>query len=62
MKRPSLCIHVFAVLVAVAGLLFSGAASADPPSRAARLAYALGAVSFSPAGENDWVQATVIGP
>ena len=59
MKRPSLGSHAFAFVVAVAGLLFSGAASADPPSRAARLAYALGAVSFSAAGENDWVQATV---
>ncbi len=59
MKRPAFSIHVFALLVAVAGVLFSGAASADPPSRAARLAYTLGAVSFSPAGENDWVEATV---
>ncbi|MHB8949545.1 MAG: DUF6600 domain-containing protein [Rhodoferax sp.] len=59
MKRPSVGIHAFAFLVAVAGLFFSGAASADPPSRAARLAYAVGAVSFTPAGENDWIQAPV---
>lgn len=59
MKRPSLGFHVFTFLVTVGALLFSGAASADPPSRAARLAYTLGAVSFSPAGENDWVEATV---
>lgn len=59
MKRPSLGFHVFSFLLGFAVLLFSGAASADPPSRAARLAYALGAVSFSPAGENEWVEATV---
>jgi len=29
----------------------------DPPSRVARLAYLSGEVSFSPAGENDWVEA-----
>ena len=59
MKRPTLGLHVFAIFVAAASLLFSGAASADPPSRAARLAYMLGAVSLSPAGESDWVAATV---
>ena len=32
--------------------------NADPPSRAARLGYAAGAVSFSPAGENEWALAT----
>ncbi len=36
--------------------------SADPPSRAARLGYAAGAVSFSPAGESDWVQAAINRP
>ncbi|WP_394755114.1 DUF6600 domain-containing protein [Rhodoferax sp.] len=59
MKRPSLGIRVFSFLVGIAVLLFSSAASADPPSRAARLAFTLGAVSFSPVGENDWVEATV---
>src|SRR5579863_5307863 len=29
----------------------------DPPSRVARLGYVEGAVSFQPAGEQDWVQA-----
>src|SRR5947207_14255779 len=29
----------------------------DPPSRAARLSYLQGSVSFQPAGEQDWVQA-----
>jgi hypothetical protein len=49
--------------VAVALLVVGGwASAADPPSRVARLGYTSGAVSFSPAGENDWVQATVNRP
>ncbi len=62
MPMKSLGLRIFAFVVAVAGLAFSGTASADPPARVARLAYAAGAVSFSPAGENDWVQATVNRP
>ena len=34
----------------------------DPPSRVARLAYAHGAVSFQPAGTDDWVTSTVNRP
>src|SRR5258708_30360718 len=30
----------------------------DPPSRVARLGYMEGSVSFHPAGEQDWVEAT----
>jgi hypothetical protein len=53
--------------LALAGLLtltlaFSGAASAEPPSRAARLGYIAGTVSFAPAGQPDWVQAVVNRP
>jgi hypothetical protein len=43
-------------------LFFSGWASADPPSRVARLGYTAGPVSFSPAGEEDWVQARLNRP
>ncbi len=43
-------------------LAFSSSASADPPSRVARLGYVAGAVSFSPGGENDWVQAALNRP
>ena len=35
---------------------------ADPPSRVARLSYLKGAVSFVPAGENDWVEAQMNRP
>jgi hypothetical protein len=34
----------------------------DPPSRVARLGYAQGAVSFQPAGTDDWVDATINRP
>ena len=50
------------VAVAALLLLVAGAAWADPPARAVRLAYANGAVSFLPAGDNDWVQARINRP
>jgi hypothetical protein len=62
MQKQSLGVRVLGFVVGVAFFVFSGAASADPPSRVARLGYTAGAVSFSPAGENDWVQATVNRP
>src|SRR5208283_1421124 len=34
----------------------------DPPTRVARLGYAGGAVSFQPAGTDDWVSAVVNRP
>jgi hypothetical protein len=49
--------RIVALLLGVAALLFAGWVSADPPTRVARLGYISGAVSFSPAGENDWVEA-----
>ena len=54
--------QALAFVAGVAILSFSGWASADPPSRVARLGYMSGAVSFSPAGEVDWVQATINRP
>src|SRR5271166_499454 len=47
----------FTALCGVAAWLACGAALADPPGRVARLAQISGAVSFSPAGEPDWVLA-----
>jgi hypothetical protein len=43
-------------------LAFSTWACADPPSRIARLGYMSGPVSFSPAGQDDWDQATLNRP
>ena len=51
-----------ALLLGLGAFALSGWAHADPPSRVARLAYLSGAVSFSPAGENDWVRANVNRP
>ncbi|SIR06276.1 FecR family protein [Aromatoleum tolulyticum] len=62
MKTQSLRLRIAAFLAGVAMLAFSGWAGADPPSRVARLAYTSGAVSMSPAGDNEWVQATVNRP
>ena len=47
---------------AVMAFLPIATALADPPSRVARLAVAEGAVSFSPAGDNDWVRANLNRP
>ena len=58
MQMQSLRRRVCAFVAGVALVAFSGWASADPPSRVARLGYLSGVVSFSPAGENDWDQAT----
>jgi len=55
-------LRALAFVAGLAVLAFSGWASADPPSRVARLGYMSGAVSFSPAGENDWVLATINRP
>ena len=62
MKMQLLRLRAFAFVTGVAVLALSGWASADPPSRVARLGYTSGAVSFSPAGENDWVQARINRP
>ena len=55
-----------AIFLRVIGLsmafTFAGLALADPPTRVARLGYFSGAVSFSPAGETDWVAGTLNRP
>lgn len=56
-----------AVLLVGASFAFSTFAQttsdfSDPPSRVARLSYLHGAVSFVPAGENDWVEAQLNRP
>ena len=50
--------RALAVFVAVCGVL----AAQDPPSRAARISYVSGAVSFEPAGVTDWAAATINRP
>ena len=62
MQAKILYLRTFSIIVGVTLLVFSSWASADPPSRVARLGYMSGAVSFSPSGVSDWVQATVNRP
>jgi hypothetical protein len=62
MQQRAFRIRALAFVAGVAVLAFSGWASADPPSRVARLGYTSGAVSFSPAGEDDWVRSTINRP
>jgi Crp-like helix-turn-helix domain len=59
MHKTSLRHRALTLVVGVFALAFAGWASADPPARIARLGYLSGAVSFSPAGEDDWLQATI---
>jgi hypothetical protein len=61
MTRPARRLAA-ALLVGLGFALGSAAAFADPPYRVARLSYESGAVSFSPAGEDDWSRATVNRP
>jgi hypothetical protein len=52
-------------LALAAGVVFLAASNfvlADPPSRVARLGYLSGTVSFSPAGDDAWVEAQVNRP
>lgn len=58
----SLRIRALVLATGIAFLAFSGWAGADPPSRVARLGYIAGAVSFSPGGEDLWVEAAINRP
>ncbi len=53
---------MFRVVVGLFACLISSALYADPPSRVARLSYTNGAVSFSPAGEETWLNAVTNRP
>ncbi len=46
---------IMRLFAAALTLALAGLAMADPPMRVARLGYLSGEVTFSPAGENDWV-------
>ncbi|WP_317203630.1 DUF6600 domain-containing protein [Janthinobacterium sp.] len=50
------------LLLAAAALALCAPAAADPPARVARLAYSTGAVSFAPAGGDDWLPAPLNRP
>ena len=61
-RLSELRFRTLSILTGLALVLFSAVAAGDPPSRVARLGYTSGAVSFSPAGEQDWVQASLNRP
>ncbi|MEO8386044.1 MAG: DUF6600 domain-containing protein, partial [Betaproteobacteria bacterium] len=62
MQLKILFLRTVAVVTGVVLLVGSGFVSADPPSRIARMGYLSGSVSYSPAGENDWVRASINRP
>jgi hypothetical protein len=62
MNEPHARTRIFTLLLGLTVLAWTMWAGADPPTRVARLGYISGAVSFSPAGENDWVLATMNRP
>lgn len=62
MPKQPLLRRLTSLLAVITLLLFSGWANADPPSRVARLGYVSGGVIFSPAGESEWMQATLNRP
>ena len=62
MRTTEFRFRKFAFAAGLAVLAWSSTALADPPSRAARLGYMSGPVSFSPAGEVNWVEAMVNRP
>ncbi len=53
---------VATLAVAAASLSFATTTLADPPSRAARIGYMQGPVSFAPAGDDSWVEARLNRP
>ena len=57
-SRPRLWVFLFGI----AALALSGWVVAEPPSRAARVSEIRGTVSFSPAGQPDWVRAVTNRP
>jgi len=62
MNMPPFNLRSLTLVAGIALLTLGSVAQADPPSRVARLGYITGAVSFSPAGEDDWVQSTINRP
>jgi hypothetical protein len=56
------CATVSAILLIICALPQTAAADDDPPGRVAQLSFLQGAVSFQPAGETDWVGATINRP
>ena len=61
-RKRGLAAKIVRVVAAALTLTLAGLALADPPMRVARLGYLSGGVTFSPAGEIDWVSGTLNRP
>lgn len=63
-RRAVNVVHPLVIALAIAIFMPARAIAdeSDPPSRAARLAYAQGSVSFEPAGTDDWITAVLNRP
>ena len=61
-SQSRLYMFFFGALLAIFTVVNARADTNDPPGRAARLSYAEGATSFSPAGENEWVDTMINRP
>src|SRR5687767_221802 len=61
-NRYSFVVAVLATLLVFIGLAVNGTARADPPVRAARIAFITGNVSFVASGDNQWARAQVNWP
>ncbi|CAG9932082.1 hypothetical protein [Candidatus Nitrotoga arctica] len=58
MHKNNSCNRVVALCLGIIAFVWAATACTDPSARVARLGYISGAVSFSPAGDDVWVQAT----
>jgi hypothetical protein len=58
MHKNNSCNRVVALCLGIVAFVWAATACADPSARVARLSYISGAVSFSPASDDAWVQAT----
>lgn len=58
MNKNNSCNRIVALCLGILTLLWTATVCADPSARVARLSYINGTVSFSPAGDDVWVQAT----
>jgi len=60
--RSLLCVAALTLALAVGGAAAARADAEDPPTRAARLSYIQGSVSFQPGGAQEWVTPPVNRP
>jgi hypothetical protein len=62
MHLHSSAVRLLSLVAGIAALTIGGWANADPPSLVGRLGHVRGDVSFSPAGDDDWFEASINRP